>query len=213
MAETSRMKILHIDCSPRLVSHSRRMSAAIVEAVRDRRPGAEVIRRDLGSEPLPHATSDYANTLSSPTTLAAPVAGSLELSETLIQELEAASAVVIGTPMHNLTVPSALKAWIDQIMRAGRTFTTTRAGKEGLLSDRPVFVAIASGGTFQRERSWQPDFLTPYLTAIFNSIGIHSVQFFALQATAFLDKDSAPAAQAKVLAALDLSSIEQPQTV
>jgi len=207
------MKILHIDCSPRLVSHSRRMSAAIVEAVRDRRPGAEVIRRDLGSEPLPHATSDYANTLSSPTTLAAPVAGSLELSETLIQELEAASAVVIGTPMHNLTVPSALKAWIDQIMRAGRTFTTTRAGKEGLLSDRPVFVAIASGGTFQRERSWQPDFLTPYLTAIFNSIGIHSVQFFALQATAFLDKDSAPAAQAKVLAALDLSSIEQPQTV
>jgi FMN-dependent NADH-azoreductase len=213
MAETSHMKVLHIDCSPRLVSHSRRMSAAIVGAIRERHPEAEIVRRDLGAAPLPHATSDYANTLSSPTTLAAPLSGSLELSEILIQELEAAGAVVIGTPMHNLTVPSAFKAWIDQIMRAGRTFTTTRAGKEGLLSDRPVFVAIASGGTFQRERSWQPDFLTPYLTAIFSSIGIHSVQFFALQATAFLDKDSAPAAQAKVLAALDLSSIEQPQTV
>jgi len=206
------MKLLHIDCSPRLVSYSRRMSAAIVEAVRERRPDAEIIRRDLGSTPLPHATPDYANTLSSPSTLAAPLAGSLELSEILIQEVEAAGAVVIGTPMHNLTVPSAFKAWIDQIMRAGRTFTSTRAGKEGLLSDRPVFVAIASGGTFQAERSWQPDFLTPYLCAIFSSIGIKSVQFFALQATAFLDKVSAPAAQARALAALDLSAIEQNQT-
>lgn len=65
------MNILHIDCSPRAASHSRRLSAAIVERLLAVAPGATIIRRDLGMAPLPHATSDYATTLSSPATLAA----------------------------------------------------------------------------------------------------------------------------------------------
>ena len=203
------MNILHIDCSPRAASHSRGLSAAIVERLLEAAPGATIIRRDLGITPLPHATSDYATTLSSPRTLAAPLTGSLDLSEELIHEVEAAGAIVIGTPMHNLTVPSVLKAWIDQILRAGRTFRSTPAGKIGMIEDRPVFVGIASGGVFMGDRANQPDFLTPYLSAVLGSMGLKSLQFFALQATAFLEAEPGAVARKNALAALDLAAMHK----
>ena len=79
--------------------------------------------------------------------------------------------------MHNFTVPALLKAWIDQVVRFGRTFRSTPEGKIGLLADRPTFVLVASGGYIIGERARQPDFLTPYLTAILGTIGIHDVNF------------------------------------
>lgn len=146
-------------------------------------------------------------TLSSPVTLAAPLKGSLDLSETLIREVETSDVVVIGTPMNNLTVPSVFKAWIDQILRAGRTFTSTPAGKVGMLPDRPVFIGIASGGVFSGERANQPDFLTPYLSVVFGSIGLKNVQFFSVQATAFLDQAQGAIAREKALATIDLTAV------
>jgi FMN-dependent NADH-azoreductase len=154
---------------------------------------------------LPNATPDYATTLSSPATLAAPLKGALDLSEALIQEVEAADVIVIGTPMYNLTVPSVLKAWLDQILRAGRTFRSTPAGKVGMLPDRPVFIGIASGGVFTGERANQPDFLTPYLSVVLGSIGLKTLQFLPVQATAFLGQDQARSAREKALAAIDLT--------
>jgi len=202
--------ILHLDCSPRAASHSRQLSSAIVGKLLEAAPAARISRRDLGVDPLPHATADYAVTLSSPTTLAAPVEGSLDLSEQLIREVERADAIVIGTPMHNLTVPSVLKAWIDQVLRAGRTFRSTPAGKTGMIPDRPVLVAIASGGTFTGERPGQPDFLRPYLKEVLGSIGLKSIQFLAVQATAFLDEEMAASARETALATLDLSAVSEP---
>jgi FMN-dependent NADH-azoreductase len=199
------MNILHIDCSPRLASHSRQLSAAIVQKLLEATPGARITRRDFAVAPVPHASPDYATTLSSPTTLATPLSGALELSEALIQEVEVADVIVIGTPMNNLTVPSVLKAWIDQILRTGRTFTSTPAGKMGMLPDRPVFIGIASGGVFTGERANQPDFLTPYLSAVLGSIGLKNLQFLSVQATAFLDGEQAELARNKALAAMDLS--------
>jgi FMN-dependent NADH-azoreductase len=203
------MNILHIDCSPRFESHSRQLSLAIVERLLEATPAASISRRDLGAVPLPHAAPDYAITLSSPTTLAAPLRGSLDLSEALIQEVEAADVLVIGTPMHNLTVPSVLKAWIDQILRAGRTFMSTKAGKIGMLSDRPVFVGIASGGVFTGKNANQPDFLTPYLSVVLGSIGLKTLQFFPVQATAFLGQNQAALAREKALAAIDLTVVSK----
>jgi FMN-dependent NADH-azoreductase len=199
------MNILHIDCSPRQESHSRQLSAGIVKKLLEVAPSASISRRDLGADPLPHAAADYATTLSSPATLAAPLKGSLDRAEALIQEVEAADMIVIGTPMHNLTVPSVLKAWIDQILRAGRTFMSTPAGKAGMLRDRPVFIGIASGGVFAGERANQPDFLTPYLSVVLGSIGLKTLQFFPVQATAFLVADQATLAREKALAAIDLT--------
>jgi len=199
------MNILHIDSSPRRKSHSRELSVAIVEKLLEVAPGASIIRRDLGVEPLPHTVADYAVALSSPATLATPPKGSLDVSEALIREVEAADVIVIGTPMHNYTIPSVLKAWIDQILRVGRTMKSTPAGKVGMLRDRPVFIGVASGGIFTGDRANQPDFLTPYLALALSSIGLKTQQFLPLQATAFLDWDQAPLAREKALAALDLT--------
>jgi FMN-dependent NADH-azoreductase len=175
------MNILHITCSPRAeLSWSGRLSSRIVERLAEGRPAARVALRELGSSPLPHVDDDYAHALAGRPT-GATAGGSLALSDQLIAELEAADAIVIGTPMHNYTVPSCLKAWIDHVVRIGRTFSATAAGKQGLLPDRPVYVAVASGGIYQGESALQPDFLTPYLRAALGTIGLKSLHFLALQ--------------------------------
>lgn len=199
------MNILHPDFSPRPESHSRRLSAAVVKRLQKVAPGASISRRDFGAAPLPHATPDYATALSTPATLAAPPKGALDLSETLIREVEAADVIVIGTPMNNFTVPSVFKAWIDHILRVGRTVKSTPAGKVGMLRDRPVFIGIASGGVFAGDRANQPDFLTPYLSAALGCIGLKTLQFLPVQGTAFLSPEQAAAATEQALAAIDLA--------
>ncbi|HET8702620.1 NAD(P)H-dependent oxidoreductase [Castellaniella sp.] len=204
------MKILHIDCSPRKESHSRKLSAAILARLFAIDSEIFVIRRDLGLNPIPHPEAGYAAALSSP---GAWVSGrpnpATSLSEELIQEIEAADALVIGTPMNNFTVPSVLKAWIDQILRMGRTIGVAPTGeKTGLLQDRPVYIGIASGGVFTGDRAKQPDFLTPYLTAAFGCVGLTSLQFFPLQATAFLDGGRLTADQDALLTTMDTTRID-----
>jgi FMN-dependent NADH-azoreductase len=199
------MNILHIDFSPRPESHSRQLSAAIVKKLLEVAPGASISRQDFAAAPLPHASPDYATALSSPAALAAPPRGALDLSEALIQEVEAADVIVIGTPMNNFTVPSVLKAWIDQIVRVDRTMMSTPAGKVGMLRDRPVFIGIASGSIFTGDKANQPDFLTPYLSFALGCIGLKTLQFLPVQGTGFLDRDQATLAREKALAAIDLT--------
>jgi FMN-dependent NADH-azoreductase len=183
------MNILHLDCSPRPQSYSRQLSKAIVERLRVIHPRATVTRRNLGFDQVQHPSPAYATALASPAALsAASSRDGLRLSEQLIVELEASNILVIGTPMNNFTVPSVLKAWIDQIVRAGRTFRMTPTGKVGLLLDRPVFVGVASGGIFWGDHARQPDFLTPYLLAVFRCIGLNSIHFLPFQGTAVLDQ-------------------------
>jgi FMN-dependent NADH-azoreductase len=204
------MQILHIDCSPRDASHSRKLSAAIVARLFAMDPEASITLRDLGRHPIPHAHADYATSLSSPGALASEsLSNATRLSEQLIQEVEAADVLVIGTPMNNFTVPSVLKAWIDQILRMGRTIGATPAGEKfGLLQDKPVYIGIASGGVFTGDGAKQPDFLTPYLVAAFGCVGLNSLQFFPLQATAFLDDDQLSANRLALLATMDTTRFD-----
>ena len=133
-------------------------------------------------------------------------------SEELIQELESSDFVVIGTPVHNFTVPSALKAWIDHVVRIRRTFNTTRNGYAGVLRDRPVFVAVSSGGRYSGERARQPDFLTPYLRAILGIIGLHDLTFFSVEGSS-LGPDVVAEATTKVDRALhEYFSTFEPQS-
>lgn len=203
---TRALTILHIDCSPRVESHSRALSAAMVDRLLAHHPEATVLRRDLGLEPIPHTEGAYAATLASPASMAAGIAnGDVQLSEWLIQEVEAADVLVIGTPMNNFTLPSVFKAWIDQLLRVGRTIGMSASGEKiGLLSDRPVYIGIASGGVFSGAQARQPDFLTPYLTAAFGCVGLDSLQFLALQGTAFLDAAQLAANREAVLSSMDL---------
>jgi FMN-dependent NADH-azoreductase len=213
------MKILHISCSPRgLAAESTLLSQKIIGFLLKTEPTTVVVNRviggqamggqAIGADALLPIDKGYATALSTTQQLSADLSeeGSMAQSEALIQELEAADVVVIATPMHNLTVPAALKSWIDHIVRVRRTFHITPshgtgAGKVGALRDRPVFVAVSAGGRYSGERARQPDFLTPYLTAILGTIGLHDLTFFSVQGTA-LGQEALMAARIKTDRAL-----------
>ena len=174
--------ILHVSCSPRgEASESLRLSQSILGFLLQAHPEATIVERVIGGVAIPPIDADYATSQQALADVSQ--AGSMVASETLVRELERADIVIIGTPMHNMTVPAALKAWIDHVARARRTFDVTLAGKVGLLRDRPVFVAVASGGKFSGERARQPDFLTPYLQAVLGMVGLRDLTFFSIQGT------------------------------
>jgi FMN-dependent NADH-azoreductase len=178
--------ILHINCSPRgMEAESSQLSRKIVEHLERLSHGAKTVRRMLGDGTIPHIDASYATALGETQQSAAERGpqGSMAYSETLVQELETADYVVIGTPMHNFTVPSVLKAWVDHVVRVRRTFDISSAGKIALLPDRPVFVAVSSGARYSGESSRQPDYLTPYLTFVLDMIGLRNVTFFSIEGT------------------------------
>jgi len=178
------MKILHVSCSPRgQASESHRLAQKIIGLLLKREPTAVVVTRVVGDGSIPHVDQSYA--ISQQSHVDVSQDGSIALSEGLVQELESSDVVVIGTPMHNFTIPSGLKAWIDHIVRVRRTFNVSPEGKIGLLLNRPVFVAVSSGGRYSGERARQPDFLTPYLKAVLGIVGLHDLTFFSVQGAAF----------------------------
>ena len=175
--------ILHLTVSPRgAEAFSHIISSELVAALRARHPDARVVARDLAASPPMFIDAAFTRAIRDPTAQDAPA---FAASQTLIAELEAADALVIGTPMHNYTVPAPLKAWIDQIVRIHRSFRSTPAGKVGLLRDRPSYVVIASGGYFTGPSPGgtpaQPDHLTPYLRDILATIGITDLTFVTLE--------------------------------
>jgi FMN-dependent NADH-azoreductase len=177
-------KILHVTCSPLgQASRSCGLSQKIVGHLLKSDPAAILVNRVIGGGAVSHIDESYAAALGATQQSPAEIypEGSMSRSEELIQELESSDFVVIGTPVHNFTVPATLKVWIDHIVRVRRTFNVTPQGKVGTLRDRPVFVAVSSGGRFSGERARQPDFLTPYLKAVLGTIGLHDLTFFSVQ--------------------------------
>lgn len=161
------MKVLHIDSSV-LGEHSasRSLTAGIVGRLRAENPGAEVIRRDLAAQSLPHFT---------------PVLEEghpcVARNGEILDEFLAADVVVIGAPMYNFTIPTQLKAWIDRILIAGKTFRYTENGPEGLAGGKRVIVASARGGIYSKGPAAAVDFQETYLKHVFGFIGIRDVEF------------------------------------
>jgi len=147
--------------------------------------GGDVVLRRLDLDPPPPPDAAFVRDFrAAQTAETAALKPSMRVSETLIGELETTGGLVISTPMHNFTAPAALKAWLDQVVRFGRTFQSTPDGKIGLLADRPTFVVIAAGGLISPPDALQPDFLRPYLSAILDCIGIRDVTFIAAEGLA-----------------------------
>ncbi len=200
--------ILHLACSPRgSDAFSRRISDALTGRILARHPAARVVVRDLAANPPALVDDGFSAAILGG---AGREDAALAASETLIEELAAASAVVIATPMHNYAVPAVLKAWIDQIVRIRRTFDPTPAGKVGMLPDRPVFLVVASGGWFTGPTPTgapaQPDFLTPYVRAILATIGIRSLHVITLEG---VTRAAAVADRAMALARQEIDRLER----
>jgi len=133
----------------------------VVQAARDTIPDLEVVRRDLDADTISHLGSQNL--------------GAAEGAE-ILQEFLDADVIVIGAPMYNFSIPSQLKAWIDRIMVAGKTFHYTATGPEGLAGGRKVIIASARGGLYAPDTPQAGnDFHEPYLRAVFRFIGIDDV--------------------------------------
>ena len=166
--------ILHIDASARLQgSVSRDLTSQIVAQF----PGSAVVKRDLADAPLPQITEDWINANFTPAENRTEAQREvLALSDTLVAELFDVDTIVIGLPVYNFSVPAALKAWIDQVARAGITFRYTENGPEGLLQGKRAIIAMASGGTAEGS---EVDFATPYIRFVLGFIGITDVTVVA----------------------------------
>ena len=181
------MKLLHIDSSiSGEGSASRQLSAAIVTAFEAAVPGLEIIRRDLDAAPIPHLDSRLLPAVR-PATAADQASGAAdEKGGSALAEFLAADIVVIGAPMYNFTVPSQLKAWIDRILIAGKTFQYGEAGPVGLAGGKRVFIASSRGGLYAPGMPLEAyDFQERYLRAVFTFIGIEEVEIVRAEGLAF----------------------------
>lgn len=171
-------QILRIDSSPRGErSHSRALTAAFVEELKKQHPDVTVAYRDLGHNPVPHVNENWiVGAYSDPATHTPEVQAALLLSNELIDELLASDIIVLGAPMHNFSIPSTLKAYIDQVVRIGRTFT---ADYKGLVKGKKMFVLCArgGGGYGSGEDMEAMNFQDLYFKAIFGLIGITDISF------------------------------------
>jgi FMN-dependent NADH-azoreductase len=172
------MKLLHIDSSvlgPHSVS--RQVSAKIVERLKQATPSLDVSYRDLTQTPLAHLSGSH---LAAAQGAPAPadLAPDLAASQAVLAEFLAADIVVIGAPMYNFTIPSQLKAWIDRILVAGKTFKYGENGPQGLAGNKRVIVAISRGGYYGADTpAALGEHLETYLRWVFGFIGIANPEF------------------------------------
>src|SRR5216684_4399080 len=172
------MKLLHIDSSvlgPHSVS--RQVSAAIVDRLRQATPGLEIAYRDLSSMPLAHLSGSHLAAAQGATAEAA-LQQDLAAGQAVLDEFLAADIVVLGAPMYNFTIPSQLKAWIDRILVAGKTFKYGAQGSEGLAGNKRVIIAISRGGFYGAGTpAAVGEHLETYLRWVFGFIGIKDPEF------------------------------------
>lgn len=176
------MKLLHIDSAATGAgSVTRELSAAIVARWQEAVQGLVVSYRDLDAQPLPHLTAPV---------LAKADAAVAEAGEQALQQFLDSDVIVIGAPMYNFSVPSTLKAWIDRIAIAGRTFRYTENGPEGLASGKRVIVASGRGGI---HGNGPTDFQENYLRQVFGFLGVADVEFVRAEGVAYSPQHRADA--------------------
>ena len=177
--------ILHLDSSAKPAgSATKDLTQAVVAKLQAAHPGSAVVYRDLAANPLPHATPDFLSALFSGEAGASHE--TVILSDKLIEELVAADTLVIGAPMYNFGIPSTLKAWIDLVWRAGKTFKYTPEGTvNGLAAGRKAIIVVGTGGIYAEGPMVPFDHVTPYLKQALGFIGITDVTVIRAEKQAF----------------------------
>jgi FMN-dependent NADH-azoreductase len=171
-------QILIIEASPRgAESASRQLTDKIRKRLSALYPGAHVVERDLAKDPLPHLDYPTVKAIFTKDPVQAEALKEvLCLSNRLTEEVLSSDILVIASPLWNFGLPSSLKAWIDHIVRPGKTFRYTAGGAEGLAVGKKAILVLASGGVFT-DGPWKLwDTEEPYLRLILGFIGITDVK-------------------------------------
>ena len=174
------MKLLHIDSGILgTASVSRQLSAEAVAEWRAQHPKTELIYRDLVAQPLTHLAGDQLFAAAAdPSQQSLEMRAILAESEKVMQEFLEADVVVIGAPMYNFAIPSQLKAWIDRIAVAGKTFAYGESGPKGLAGGKTVIIVSARGGFYSEGSpvaAW--DHQEAYLKTLFGFLGVTDMRF------------------------------------
>lgn len=181
-------KLLVINSSARVLrSHSREMTEVFVEHWKNRYPGSTVRFRELGNTDVPHITEKWISAAFKPqASRSEEDLRILEISDSFVSELREASVIVIGSPMYNWSIPSPLKAYIDQVMRVNETFRPNRADKQnpytGLLDNKTLLLLLSRGsaGYGPGEENHHMNFQDSYLKTVFNIMGIRDIHSIAI---------------------------------
>jgi FMN-dependent NADH-azoreductase len=181
--------LLKLDSSPMGErSISRKLTTKFAESWLKTHPGGKVIDRDLTTLNLPVVDASWVGAAYTPeASRTATQIQVLAASESLINDLKQTDEYVFGVPMHNFSIPSTLKLWIDQVVRVGKTFSYGATGPKGLLTGKKATLLLASGGEYGKGSAMASfDFVTPYLQTVLGFIGITDVTIIAASGTAQL---------------------------
>ena len=199
-------KILVVDSSPRTASLSRKFTNDIAGKLAEQHNDAKITHRDLAAKPLPHLTDDVITAFyTRPEKRDDNLRNAIALSDAAIAELQAADVIVIGAPMWNFNIPSALKAWIDHVVRSGVTFAYGAKGPEGLVKGKKAIVVVTSGGVYSTGPAQGMDFQATYLRSVLGFIGITDVSFVRAEGVSMGDAaytQAIASAEAQMTAAL-----------
>jgi FMN-dependent NADH-azoreductase len=170
--------LLHLDSSPLESSISRELTREFVKTWKNAHPDGTVIYRDLAANaPKPVDTAWIYASFTPEANRTPEQKAALALSDELVAELERADEYVFGVAMHNFSIPSVLKLWVDQIVRNGRTFVYSESGRQGLLHGKAT-ILVASGGVYEAGTpAGAMNFVDPYLKTILGFVGLTDVTF------------------------------------
>jgi len=178
-------KLLNVISSARgAASNSTQLANAIIERLIEQNPVSTVKLRDLVDRHYPHLEESHLNAFFAPAeNQTKETREATEHSDEAIKEVMESDIIVIGVPIYNFNIPSALKAWLDHLVRAGKTFSYQTGRPEGLVKDKKVYLAIASGGVYSDGPMKSYDFAEPYLRMILGFIGITDITTFRVEGT------------------------------
>ncbi|KAF2507075.1 FMN-dependent NADH-azoreductase [Flavobacterium zhairuonense] len=169
-------------------SFSTKLSNAVIEKLALLNPDNQIQTLDLTKTPLPYLTDSHISAIYAPAeTHTAEQAAAIKHSDEAIKNLLESDIIVIGVPLYNFGIPAVLKGWIDQIARAGKTFSYSAEGIKGLVTNKKVYLSIASGSVFSEGPMKSYDFSESYLRTVFGFLGMTDVTTFRVEGTAIPD--------------------------
>jgi FMN-dependent NADH-azoreductase len=183
-------------------SVSRRLTRELADTLQRRDPSARIVRRDIGSAPVPHLTEATVPAIRAGLADSLEAERALELSNELIAELKEADVLVVGAPMYNFGMPSTLKAWFDHVLRAGITFRYSETGPEGLVKGKKAIVVETRAGLYSEGPAAAMDSQEPHLRTLLGFMGIDDVTFVRAERLAF-GPEAAAAAMAEAIGELE----------